>query len=146
MHNPEFTIVEWYRAGDTYDGAMGLLAELVQELLGAESVERRSYREAFLRHVGADPHRAALEELSRAATARGLAPLAASTACAVPRMSLYRLTAGMCMPPVPVKARSLSSPVMLLPACLLLSNFSKTVLTVPTVSGVSGAWIFLLMA
>jgi lysyl-tRNA synthetase class 2 len=82
VHNPEFTIVEWYRAGDTYDGAMGLLAELAQELLGADCVEKQSYRDAFLRHVGADPHRAGVEELSRVAAERGLAPLAASTACA----------------------------------------------------------------
>ena len=33
-HNPEFTIVEWYRAGDRMDDGMQLLSELCQSLLG----------------------------------------------------------------------------------------------------------------
>ena len=33
-HNPEFTIVEWYRRGDNMLAGMQFLSELCQELLG----------------------------------------------------------------------------------------------------------------
>ena len=63
LHNPEFTIVEWYRVGDSMADGMALLAELAKELLPTEAVETISYREAFLEHVGLDPHTASLEEI-----------------------------------------------------------------------------------
>jgi len=72
-HNPEFTIVEWYRAGDDLDEGMARLSELADEMLGLGPAERLSYREAFLRHVHVDPHGASCEELEAAARRRGLA-------------------------------------------------------------------------
>ncbi len=66
-HNPEFTMVEWYRAGDSMDEGMTLLGELAGELLNADRVSRLSYGEAFERHVGVDPHAATVKELSAAA-------------------------------------------------------------------------------
>ena len=33
-HNPEFTIVEWYRRGDTMSDGMQLLSDLAEALLG----------------------------------------------------------------------------------------------------------------
>ena len=33
LHNPEFTIVEWYRRGDDYGGVMDLTSELCDSLL-----------------------------------------------------------------------------------------------------------------
>jgi lysyl-tRNA synthetase class 2 len=77
LHNPEFTIVEWYRVGDTYDGAMRLLSDLIQQLLATDSAERQSYRDAFLCCVGLDPHLASVEQLARAAAQLGVAPLGA---------------------------------------------------------------------
>lgn len=56
-HNPEFTLLEWYRLGFDHHRLMDEVAELVAELvpgLGA-AAERLSYREAFERHAGFDP-------------------------------------------------------------------------------------------
>ena len=36
LHNPEFTMVEWYRVGDGMREGMDLLGELADCLLGAE--------------------------------------------------------------------------------------------------------------
>jgi len=69
-HNPEFTIVEWYRPGDDYDAGMRLLSDLCHELLGRGEAERLTYNEAFRRHVGVDPHRATLDELIAVAEKR----------------------------------------------------------------------------
>ncbi len=62
-HNPEFTIVEWYRRGDSMETGMQLLSELADALLGLGPAERLSYAEAFSRHAGIDPHRCTLGEL-----------------------------------------------------------------------------------
>jgi lysyl-tRNA synthetase class 2 len=59
---------------------MRLLSELVQELLEVGEVERRSYRDAFLRHAGLDPHLASVEHLARAAAQRGVTPMPAPPA------------------------------------------------------------------
>ncbi len=74
LHNPEFTLVEWYQPGEGLDEGMQLTADLCEALLSiphtpcAEigtrrvpatlAAERISYGEAFERYVGIDPHRA----------------------------------------------------------------------------------------
>ena len=55
LHNPEFTIVEWYRVGDDYVAGMQLLADLAEEMLGLGTPEKLTYRGAFLRYAGVDP-------------------------------------------------------------------------------------------
>lgn len=55
LHNPEFTMVEWYRIGDDYAAGMQLLADLAEAMLGLGAPERLTYREAFLRYAGIDP-------------------------------------------------------------------------------------------
>ena len=62
-HNPEFTIVEWYRPADDMLAGMDLLDELIQILFDAPKARRTSYREAFERVVGINPHVATLEQL-----------------------------------------------------------------------------------
>jgi elongation factor P--(R)-beta-lysine ligase len=56
-HNPEFTILEWYRPGWDHHLLMDEIDALLAEVLGTRSGERLSYAEAFERHVGFDPHR-----------------------------------------------------------------------------------------
>jgi len=63
LHNPEFTIVEWYRAGDDTRAGMDLLDELMQNLLGTPPSARTTYADAFQRHVGLCPHTASEGEL-----------------------------------------------------------------------------------
>jgi lysyl-tRNA synthetase class 2 len=72
LHNPEFTLVEWYRVGDGLERGMQRLAALCEQLLGLGPPDRLSYREAFERSLGLNPHRAAPAALQRAATERGL--------------------------------------------------------------------------
>lgn len=70
LHNPEFTIVEWYRPGDDLHAGMDLLDELVQTLLDAPPARRTTYREAFARALGLDPHVAPVEGLREAGRER----------------------------------------------------------------------------
>lgn len=71
LHNPEFTMVEWYRVGDGPDDAIQLLSDLAEATVGRGPAERLSYASAFQRHVGLDPHRADAAALRRAAEAGG---------------------------------------------------------------------------
>ncbi|HTQ38388.1 MAG TPA: EF-P lysine aminoacylase GenX [Pirellulales bacterium] len=73
LHNPEFTMVEWYRAGDDMAAGMMLLSEVCQTLLGLQEAERVSFAGAFQRHVGIDPHTATTAELAMAAKQNGIA-------------------------------------------------------------------------
>ena len=66
LHNPEFTMVEWYRVGDSYQSGMDLLAELAETTLDRGPVERLTYAEAFERHLGLNPHTADAVQLLHA--------------------------------------------------------------------------------
>ncbi len=72
-HNPEFTIVEWYRRGDTMIDGMTLLSDLCEALLTRGPAERISYGDAFRQHAGVDPFTADTSALAALAAARGLA-------------------------------------------------------------------------
>ena len=72
QHNPEFTMVEWYRLGFSLEQLMREVADLVQALLGrALPVEFLGYREAVQRHAGFDPLEADAATLQGAAQALG---------------------------------------------------------------------------
>jgi elongation factor P--(R)-beta-lysine ligase len=72
-HNPEFTMIEWYRLGFSLEDLMREVAQLVNTLLGRElPMELLTYREALRRHAGFDPLDAGDAELQRAAQALGL--------------------------------------------------------------------------
>jgi elongation factor P--(R)-beta-lysine ligase len=66
-HNPEFTMLEWYRLGWDHRRLMDEVAELVQVALAlqgrAVTVERISYRELFRSRLGIDPMQAPIEAL-----------------------------------------------------------------------------------
>jgi len=72
LHNPEFTMVEWYRVGDGLAEGMQLLSDLSETLLGRGPAERISYREAFQRFVGIDPLTASNEVLVATIQASGI--------------------------------------------------------------------------
>ncbi len=67
LHNPEFTMVEWYRVGDHMEAGMTLLSDLCQMVLNTMPAERLSYAAAFERHVGLNPHTATVNQLAAAA-------------------------------------------------------------------------------
>jgi lysyl-tRNA synthetase class 2 len=67
-HNPEFTLLEWYRPGFDHHQLMDEVGELLQECLGKRDTVRYSYRELFLMHLQIDPFKAPddiLEECAR---------------------------------------------------------------------------------
>ena len=70
-HNPEFSLLEWYRIGFDHHRLMGEVAELVNHCLETElPVEKIAYRELFLQRFGWDPLEVGMEQL--AASARNL--------------------------------------------------------------------------
>ena len=76
-HNPEFTLLEWYRPGWDQHRLMDEVERLAGGILGggyaAHPAQRLSYADAFLRHVGLDPHRAPETALREAAQCLGIA-------------------------------------------------------------------------
>lgn len=71
-HNPEFTLLEWYRPGFTLAALADEVDELLAELLALVPARRLLYRDVFLEHVGLDPFAASDCELLDAARAAGL--------------------------------------------------------------------------
>src|SRR5262249_48841672 len=63
LHNPDFTMVEWYRCDEELAEGMQLLSDIAEVLLQRGPAEQLSYAEAFRRHVGLDPHAATVAEL-----------------------------------------------------------------------------------
>ena len=73
QHNPEFTMVEWYRLGFSLEDLMRDVADLVRRLLKADlPLEFLSYRDAVRQYAGLDPLEADDTQLRRAAQALGL--------------------------------------------------------------------------
>ena len=67
LHNPEFTIVEWYRVGQGLKEGMLFLSELCQEILKTSEAEFLSFGEVFRTYVGLNPHRATAGEMAAVA-------------------------------------------------------------------------------
>lgn len=63
LHNPEFTLLEWYHLGFNHHALMDEMDALLMMLLGCPAAQRLTYREIFLTHCGIDPHCAAISEL-----------------------------------------------------------------------------------
>ncbi len=66
-HNPEFTMLEWYRLGITHHQLADEVAELVQATLAlvgrAIRIEKTTYRELYAQAFGFDPFTASIETL-----------------------------------------------------------------------------------
>jgi lysyl-tRNA synthetase class 2 len=75
-HNPEFTMLEWYRTGYSYHRLMDEVADLVLYCGNGKydqwPVEKLSYQQVFLRHLDLDPFAADKSELARAAKNHGI--------------------------------------------------------------------------
>lgn len=74
LHNPEFTMVEWYRAGDGMAEGIDLLGDLGEEFLARGRAEPISYRRAFERYAGLDPHTAGTDQIAAAVRSAGIQP------------------------------------------------------------------------
>jgi len=86
LHNPEFTLVEWYRLGLDLDAIMAETADLVGAMTAgalpgaAAPVHRLSYRDAFVRQLEIDPLQVTDADLARICAAHGLAAQSAGSA------------------------------------------------------------------
>lgn len=76
QHNPEFTMLEWYRPGFDHHALMDEVEALLAHcgVDAASRFERLSYREAFLRHAGFDPFLASVQEMQTLAASRSPPP------------------------------------------------------------------------
>ena len=71
-HNPEFTMLEWYRVGETFREAVQFLGELVDAVLSASSrrysaTQSITYAQAFRSTLDLDPLVCSVDDLKRAA-------------------------------------------------------------------------------
>lgn len=74
LHNPEFSMLEWYRPGFDHHQLMDEVASLVQHVSGESlPVERLSYAEAFERELAANPHSCSELELQHLAISQQIA-------------------------------------------------------------------------
>ena len=67
-HNPEFTMLEWYRVGFDHFKLMDEVAALMSLILGCQQVERISYQALFIRELAIDPLTADKAELIKLIT------------------------------------------------------------------------------
>lgn len=74
-HNPEFSLLEWYRPGFDHHALMSEVEELLRHcgVPAAAAFERIRYRDAFQREAGFDPFTRPLDELRGGLAAAGIA-------------------------------------------------------------------------
>ncbi|RTR34822.1 elongation factor P--(R)-beta-lysine ligase [Shewanella atlantica] len=72
-HNPEFTMLEWYRPGFDHFQLMDEIDRLMQHILVCLPAEKFTYQEVFELHLGVDPLVASLEELKAVCSKHGFA-------------------------------------------------------------------------
>lgn len=66
-HNPEFSLLEWYRPGYDHHQLMDEVTELLRECIGEIPVRKDSYRDLYLAHLQLDPFAASALELEAVA-------------------------------------------------------------------------------
>ncbi len=75
-HNPEFTMLEWYRPHYDMYRLMNEVDDLLQQTLDCDSAETVSYQQVFIRHIGIDPLSADKTQLCEAAAKLNLSGVA----------------------------------------------------------------------
>ena len=77
-HNPEFTLLEWYRVGWSYRELMTDVAALIGACIGdarpLSAPEFLTYRLSFTRHAGVDPLQAGVDEFVACAREHAIHP------------------------------------------------------------------------
>jgi elongation factor P--(R)-beta-lysine ligase len=71
-HNPEFTLLEWYRLNFDHHALMDEVNEFLQYILGTTSATRLSYAEVFKIYLDIDPHRCSISSLINCARKNNL--------------------------------------------------------------------------
>jgi lysyl-tRNA synthetase class 2 len=72
-HNPEFSLLEWYRPGFNYHQLMDEVASLINCLtVQPLQIEKLSYGDVFQRHLNLNPHTADPDQLRQCAIEQGI--------------------------------------------------------------------------
>jgi len=71
-HNPEFTILEWYRIGIDHHKLMDEMDEFLHFILDCALAERLSYHQVFEKYLMINPHTSSIDELQKCALKNGL--------------------------------------------------------------------------
>lgn len=74
LHNPEFSLLEWYRPGFGYRDLLAEITQLLAMLLSERPAVELTYAEAFRVRLGVDPLSDADETLLAAARDQGVEP------------------------------------------------------------------------
>jgi len=64
-HNPEFTMLEWYRVGFDHHQLMDEVDALVQHTLKTNSAKRMSYKAMFEHYLDIDPYHTSVADLKK---------------------------------------------------------------------------------
>lgn len=75
-HNPEFTMLEWYRPGFDHHQLMAEMDQLLQQVLGCGVAEKMTYQQAFIDVLNVCPLEGSMAELKAVAATLGLADIA----------------------------------------------------------------------
>ncbi|MBE4620480.1 elongation factor P--(R)-beta-lysine ligase [Vibrio navarrensis] len=75
-HNPEFTMLEWYRVGFDHHQLMDEMDDLLQLVLQCGAAERMTYQQAFSTVLGVCPLEGTMAELKSVAARLGLSDIA----------------------------------------------------------------------
>ncbi|HGS5157505.1 TPA: elongation factor P--(R)-beta-lysine ligase [Vibrio parahaemolyticus] len=75
-HNPEFTMLEWYRVGFDHHKLMDEMDDLLQLVLKCGAAQRMTYQQAFIDVLGVCPLEGSMTELKVAASKLGLSDIA----------------------------------------------------------------------
>ncbi len=71
-HNPEFTMLEWYRVGDDMQAGMELLSDFASGILNRPKSELLSYCDAFQKFADVDPFTGTVELFCEALQKHGV--------------------------------------------------------------------------
>ena len=71
-HNPEFTMLEWYRLGFDHHKLMDEMDELLQMVLNVAPATRVTYADLFQQQLNINPHQTSVDELRDCAQAHSL--------------------------------------------------------------------------
>jgi lysyl-tRNA synthetase class 2 len=73
-HNPEFSLLEWYRPGFDYHQLMDEVASLINRLREQPlQIEKLAYAEVFEGQLGLNPHATGVDQLRECAIEQGIA-------------------------------------------------------------------------
>jgi lysyl-tRNA synthetase class 2 len=91
LHNPEFTILEWYQPDYDHQQLMQEL-EMFLNLFAMSHCEKTSYAEIFIQHTGLDPHTCDTNELIKLAQQYGLSSVLEERSALLDFIFSYKIT------------------------------------------------------